>query len=351
MAKKSEVITVRPNTLTSQSAQSLGINEQRILFYSIFKIQENTNTVSFTKSEMEERFDVDLGSYKDIKKYLLELRSFGTDIQDEKSEKITVINAFSHLTYDNGLFSFRFNKEFLPAINKQKRFLLFGMKSIDKFRSKYSVYLYNFLKDRMFGDISSIRNIGLSEFKAIFKLEDDVYKGRNANFKARVWQPAMEEVNLYSDYHIEILTKGRGDNITYTIIRTENEDLSGGKKNKEFVCGLGKEIVDIGCHDCMKINKCPFPVKEIGSYPWDKDNITMNELYDFMSFQLWNNPHYSVYKRVKNHTNSELETIYYNYVLAQSNMDKITEENIENLFNEDRDRYENRFVYAQEDFD
>ena len=90
-----EVITVRPNTLNSENAVQLPIIAQRILFYSIYKIQHNQNTVSFTKQELNEAFGVDFGSYKDIKSHLKILRSFGIDIYNDDTEKLLFMNAFS----------------------------------------------------------------------------------------------------------------------------------------------------------------------------------------------------------------------------------------------------------------
>ena len=108
--KNKEVITLRPNTLHSPSAKQLSMNAQRILFYSIYSTQHNHDTVSFTKTELNEAFGVDFGSYKEIKNYLSSLRSFGIDIEQEGSERLMFINAFSYLIYNNGLFEFKFNE-------------------------------------------------------------------------------------------------------------------------------------------------------------------------------------------------------------------------------------------------
>ena len=95
--KNREIITVKPNTLHSKNAKQLSINEQRIMFYSIYKIQHSQNTVSFTKQELKEAFGVDFGSYKEVYKYLTSLRSFGIDVESEKDDRLLFVNAFTTL--------------------------------------------------------------------------------------------------------------------------------------------------------------------------------------------------------------------------------------------------------------
>lgn len=320
---KEEIITVRPNTLRSENSLPLNLTEQRILFFSIFKIQTNATSVSFTKMELEERFNVDFGSWRDIKNYLMNLRNFGMDVLNEKTDKIVIINAFSRLEYDNGLFTFKFTEEFLPAIDNQKRFLQFGMGSIEKFKCKYSIYLYDYLKDSMWGQISVKRNLSVKEMKSIFKIDESKYVGRIPNFKKRVWEPAMKEINLYTDYKIEIISKGRGERTVYTINRIENENLAAKKKVIEietFKCGLGKDFIDMGCSECMKINKCIFDVstKAIKNAPdsWDMGM----KLGLFMEENFWRNKYYSLTKRIDNKVASEMELAFYNYAINQEKL-------------------------------
>lgn len=340
---KNEVITVKPNTLRSPGSVSLGINDQRILFYSIYKIQTNATSVSFTKQELDEVFDIDFGSYKDIKNYLFRLRNFGAGFVNEKTQKISIVNAFSTLDYDNGLFTFKFNQDFLPTLNNQKRFLMFGMKSIEKFKCKYSIYLYDYLKDSMWGNISLKKNLSLKEFKDIFQLSEDKYKGRNTNFKSRVWQPAMDEINEYTDYKIQITTKGIGDKITFTIHRLENETINFSKTSSTeiFQCYLGKELIDYNCKDCMKINSCPFKVQDI--------SLNSNEAWKNISFYMeqnfWGNKYYSLPKRIRNNVASDLELAFYDFAIQQAKQfgnlsgEKIDEINVEIALEETKQMY------------
>lgn len=319
--KKQEIITLKPNTLRSPNSNLLNINEQRILFFSIFKIQTNASSVSFTKAELESTFNVDFGSFKEIKTYMNNLRSFGMDIVDEDTQKVIIVNAFSRLEYRNGLFNFKFNEDFLPQVNSQKRFLQYGMKSIEKFKCRYTVYLYDYLKDNMWGNISLKKNLSKTEFRSIFKIQNKY--DRNSNFESRVWRPALEEINKYTDYTVSIIPKGTGDRITYTVQRIENEDLSKPIEiafdNSEFTCQLGKNMIDTRCGDCMKINLCPFKV-DLNEMNWDSqydDNMYLKLSY-FMKYTFWDNRYYSLKNRISNKVASENEKIYYNMVIQKA---------------------------------
>lgn len=310
-SSKNETILIKPNALRGKGTIPLSMTEQRILFYSIYKIQHNKDSISFTKQEIDEIYDTDFGSYKDIKKYLRHLVTYGAELSDDDSEKAMFIPAFSALSYDKGLFTFKFNQMFLPAVEGNKRFFQLGMKSLRKFKCKYSIYLYDYLKDNMWGDYGTKRNLSLVEFKAIFKLEPTAYKGRNANFKARVWQPALEEINLFTDYFIEVIQAGRGDTATFTLLRVENEDLR--KSSKPFKCPLSKKILDWSCMECQQINRCNVRVtEEFFKY---KDEIPfyatdcLNAYYMYKTF--FGNPQYSVYERVRNNVANAYEVAFY----------------------------------------
>lgn len=328
--KNREIITVKPNTLHSKNAKQLSINEQRILFYSIYKIQHSQNTVSFTKQELKEAFGVDFGSYKEVYKYLTSLRSFGIDVESEKDDRLLFVNAFTTLYYDQGIFEFKFSEEFLPVVGDQKRFLQLGMQSVEQFKSHYSSYLYQWLKGNMWGIRRVVENIGLAEFKAIFKLEPSSYKGDNSHFRSRVWAPAVKEINNYTNYEIKIVAKGRGEAIRYTIIRIQNEDLAKqqaelkkGESGQKFECKLGLVSISGACSKCLRINKCPMHVsgKAWAMIP-ESDTDTLMGLECFLYYTFWDNENYDLITRIKNGVACQEELDYYSWIKDVCNIDE-----------------------------
>lgn len=344
---KKEVIVVRPETLRySSSQQLLPINCQRILFYAIRKFQNNTKSVSFSLSELQDYYHIDFGSWKEISEYMPKLRQFGMDVIDEKSGQIVGVNAFSVINYSRGtgIFNFKFTNEFLPQVSIQKRYLQYGPGQ-KSFKSKYTSYLYHWIKDNMYGKRDIVRNISLIEFKSIFLLPPTKYAGRNNNFKSRVWQPALDEINSYTGYYIEIEYKGKGENILYTIIRKENEEIvSNEVKTNEFTCHLGKERLDYGCEACYSINKCPFAVHFDTSLlpPQDVaiELYSQFTIHELMHYTFWSNPNYNVAKRVRNRVASEIELRYYNSVLEKNNITEmeIDKVSMDALFEKDKEQ-------------
>lgn len=341
---KNEIIRVRPETLYSTSQKVLTVNEQRILTFAILKIQTNYNSVSFTLSELEQVFNMKFGSWNNIKGYISNLRSFGIDIINEDTGQIYLVNAFSTLMYEKGkgLFTFKFNDEFLPTLHRQKRYLQYGMRGVGSFKSQYSLYLYHWLKDHMFGDISIKKDIGIHEFKEIFHVPSTKYKGRNNNFKARVWGPAVEEINEYTGYSIRIAIRGRGESTLFTIVREEDELLSKNISKDNFQCKLGKDIIDFGCADCMKINRCPFAVNispavlPSGATP---DNLTLFDIQTVIKETLWINKYYNVAKRVRNGVASDIERQYYDHVLEKRKVNELlcSNKQLDELMDEDKE--------------
>lgn len=354
--KKKEVIILKPNTLRSKNSSPLKINEQRILFYSIYKIQKSSTSVSFTKAELEERFGINFGTFKDISKYLSNLRNFGMDVMNEETNQIILTNAFSQLVYDNGLFLFRFNENFLPSIDRQKRFLQFGMAGISSFKCRYTIYLYDYLKDMMWGDITVKKNLSLGEFRDIFKLDPKKHTA-NKNFRTRVWYPAMEEINEYTDYQISIKAEGRGNTMRFSIYRLVNEDFTAKdsvSNGYEFKCSLGKNLIDFQCSQCMKINKCPYGVDD-EFYRANPDRPVSYRLRFFMENTLFVNKYYSLETRINNKCASHLELGYYNMLMEIERESRIysgdydTPISVEEALQRERKAFKEHIIDVKED--
>ena len=98
----------------------------------------------------------------------------------------------------------------------------------------------------MWGSRRVVENIGLAEFKAIFKLEPSSYKGDNSHFRSRVWAPAVKEINNYTNYEIKIVTKGRGEAIRYTLFVSRMKTLQNNRQNLKKVNPDKNSSVNLG---------------------------------------------------------------------------------------------------------
>lgn len=295
------------------------------MFYSIWKIQNNTNTVSFTKKELEEQFNTDFGSFKDISRYLKNLRTYGMGILNEQTERVIFVNAFSLLEYNDGMFRFEFTQSFLPTLKDQKRFIKYSMTDFSKFNCKYTLYLYDFIRHELWGNKRVKKNLSLKEFKAIFKLDENKYKNRNSNFENKVWSVALKEINTYTNYNISIEKSGQGDKTTFTIIRHEEDKQELPNlieaDTKQFKCYLDKDFIDSNCRDCFRINKCSFRVdKTISNFDklylnYVKDNYEyFYYLITYMYMYFWNLNYYNIFLRISNKVATDIEIKYYDFL-------------------------------------
>ena len=326
--KKEETIQIRPETYRkSKYSVNIDLKEQRILNYAIYKKQSNKDSVSFTLQELNAFYKVDFGSARKISHYITALRNFGFVFMDEENEEIVAMNAFSLLHYKEGVFTFKFTDVFLPAVNKTKRYLQLGFAGIQNFRCRFSLYLYNWLKDNMFGNITVKENISLETFRNIFLLEETQYKN-NGNFKLRVWEPAMQEINKFTGYRINIVAHGRGPTMRFTIYRLEDEIVEWKKERpkKEFKCYMDKSNIDFGCTQCERVNQCPLKLKISPIYTsiQNVEELSNFEMNQIMNDYFFMNPKYNLYLRINNGIATDLERRYYDHILAKRGITELS---------------------------
>lgn len=339
-------IIVKPGTLLGPYSKFLNINEQRILFFAIYKIQRDKNTVSYSLNELSEAFGgIKFGAFKRISGYVDSLLTYTTSVSNKK-DWVRGVTVFSFIEYKEGVFTFKFNDMFLPEIHRQNRYIRYGWTSIGQFKCQYTNYLYEFLKDNLWGP-NTQKVLTIDDFKKVFKVPEEKYQGKNANFRTRVWKPALEEINEFTGYIIDIKTIGKGDKMRFVIERIRDEVFDRKKeKAKMFECGLGVDLIGRHCSECLRINRCPFTVdippeivpegasiKELSTYDYEK---IMNEVF-------WHNRYYSLPKRIKNGTATYIEETYYTYILGCRNLSDslLTEAELEEIFQEEKDFFLN----------
>ena len=302
-----QIVNVRSRFLRSKRATPLSLSEQRILMYAIYKFQRNSH-VQFLKSELEEFYGINFGAYNKIHNYIEHLTHYGMDLNDEANERFIFVNAFEYISYSKGLFKFKFTETYFPQIQLQKeRFLQLGLSGFKQFQSVYTLYLYEYLKDNLWGPITKKENIDLETFRSIFYLKDSEYSNNNANFKLRCWGVAMREINEKTAYKIEIVSKGRGKHIQYNIRRIIDENFKKLNNASKFECKFGKPTITEQCSKCLYINRCNNKLDYAGS-------TTVGECFDVIRDITLKCPNYSLEARVKEGVCDEAEEKYWQYI-------------------------------------
>lgn len=179
-------------------------NEYRLTLYLISKIKKNDKHFRIQRISTKE-FSGLIGCDKDIYGYMKNLS------RSLLSKKISVlykngdrlhINWFSYTKYisNNGLLEVAFNKDLSPfLLNINQAYTKFFLNNVRKMKSKYSVRIYELLKQ--YEKIGK-RKIFLEDLRMYLGIEPDEYKQYN-DFKRRVVLTSQKEIKKYSDIYFD----------------------------------------------------------------------------------------------------------------------------------------------------
>lgn len=157
-------------------------------------------------------------NYQELKKAAKELSRMVITVQNTPDNfKIDPwdemdINVTSSCRYykNEGKISLRFSEEILPYISNLKtRFTQYQAQYVMPMRSSYGIRLYE-LCLQWLGDE---REFSVGEFKRLFGLEKKY--PRLEQLKRRVIQPALDDINTYSDIRVEFGQRKAGRRVTH----------------------------------------------------------------------------------------------------------------------------------------
>ena len=199
-------IIVKRNELISRAAYRIDHMEQLILLAALSEVESkeaisdnhmyNVNIAQLAASAGVSKTSF----YSNIKNAAQKLKRREISIPSNGGK--TLVSGFiqSYEYQDSkGSLSIRFNKDIIPYISLIKdSFVAYKFKQVAKFKSSYSVRLYELLIQRL--DISNIRIIELHDLRHLFQLGKsyELY----SNIKLKVITPAMKDINTYSDINV-----------------------------------------------------------------------------------------------------------------------------------------------------
>ncbi len=280
----------------------------RIMAISFAKIQdaeedlEGSIKVQINTSELRALLNVSgNGLYENLNKASAELTGKSIGITDETSHTFTYIAVVTAATFSGGVFSIEYNKKLNNYLkNLNSSFTLLDLSTMLSFKSNYSFRLCEYLKSRAYSPKGinikeySIQ-VSLAELKLILgvinadqpsirrylnnkdnpNFEEAVEQAADQqfkdfrDFKKRVMQPAIDEINKKSDMDIEVeyLKAGYGGKVKSLkfIVRYKKDNNITIKTEydpeKIKFCEDVKKIIeeDISLADALKIS-------EIASY-------------------------------------------------------------------------------------
>ena len=207
-----ELVVVKANSLIEASYR-LTINEIRILALTVGVMDPNSNqqVFDFTVADFVREFpEIQLkNAYKEIQVAIKKL--YDRSVRTEDKNRITDFRWVSSKTYykNEGRFRIALTNEVMPYLTQIKgQFTRYQLRHISAFNSVYSIRIYELCSQyKSKGE----REISLEDLKKWLQVEDK-YK-QLKDFKRRVLEPSMMEINEKSDLYIEYEQIKRGRSI------------------------------------------------------------------------------------------------------------------------------------------
>ena len=216
---KNELV-VKDNALINAS-YNLEVTEQRLILLAIINARETGKGIT-ADSKLEihahdyaSRFDVsNSGAYKALKEAVNNLfdRQFSFKESDKKGNLGIVRSRWvSRIKYidTTATLEITFAPDVVPLITRlEQHFTSYQLKQVSQLTSKYAIRLYEFLI--AWREVGKVPQIELDDFRNRLGLDDNEYTAMN-NFKKRVLEPSIQQINEHTDITVayEQHKKGR----------------------------------------------------------------------------------------------------------------------------------------------
>ena len=203
------MLVVKDNALINAS-YSLELTEQRLILLAILNARETGKGITAESrleihaSEYAKHFDVSNdAAYKALKDAVDNLfnRQFSYSQFHKDTDKLKKVRSrwVSRVAYveELAILEITFAPDVVPLITRlEQHFTSYQLEQISQLNSKYAVRLYEILI--AWREVGKVPQIELEELRNKLGVEDGEYE-RIANFKTRVLDPAIKQINDYTD--------------------------------------------------------------------------------------------------------------------------------------------------------
>lgn len=197
----------------SKLNHGLTLNQMQLLAYAIYSTQQNGET-EFNKANFEKKFGIEKYQTFHAKQDAQKLLGLQFSIEDLENNYFEYWNVFGSIKYKEGLFTFRWNEEFVPHILelKDKWYITTDLSITANFRSSFSWILYDFLKahygywHKPISKEALMRLFGVENVKS--------YSGNTGLLKKKVLDAAIAEINKYTEFEVWYKEERNGRSIT-----------------------------------------------------------------------------------------------------------------------------------------
>ena len=210
-------LVVKANELIQKSRFNLSLQQQKIVLYLISQIMpqdDDFKLYSFTIPEFCRVCGITVESgknYQDVKNAIKEIadKSLWIRLQNGKSTLVRWIEK-PYIDDNSGIVQIKLDADMKPYLLQLKEnFTQYELLWTLNFKSKYTIRLYELVKSIHYHELDTYsREFELEELRRMLGAE--TYKTYQT-FKVRVLEPAIEEINQYSDKNVsyEPIKNGR----------------------------------------------------------------------------------------------------------------------------------------------
>ena len=194
-----DYVVSKSNILVQKNRYNLSVPEQKTIAFicSMIKPVEVLDKINSVPYQLEYEFD--------IRKYCQIC-----NIDDKPDEEVLCRwLAKVRTNKRSGIAHIKLDEDLVPYLfDLKNRFTSYGLRNILCMKSQYSIRLYELLKSYK---IQVTKTFTIEEFKKLLMIEDIKSYNRFPDLRRKVLEPAMKEINEYTDIDVtyrEIL-KGR----------------------------------------------------------------------------------------------------------------------------------------------
>lgn len=189
----------------------LTLNQMQLLAFAIYSTQQNGST-EFHKVDFERKFGIEKYQTVHAKQDAQKVMSIMFSVEDLENNYFEYWNVFSSIKYKEGLFTFRWNEEFIPHILELKdKYITTDLTIASKFKSSFTWTLYDYIKGHYNFWYKNISKDGLLK---LFGVENTkTYTENTAQFKRAVLDRAIKEINQYTELDVTYDVEKEGRSI------------------------------------------------------------------------------------------------------------------------------------------
>jgi plasmid replication initiation protein len=244
-----KTLVVAKSNKVIESSYRLTLNEQRFVLACIAKIKKGRavsveDRFEVSAAEFATVFDMTVDqAYRELQEVAERLYARSVTIQnpDPNDPRITHMKTrwISSIAYipQHGALVLRFAKDIIPFISLlEGSFKPYLLESVAGMSSIYGIRFYELL---MQWESKGEREIALDELKRMLELEGQYAAIKD--FKLRVLEPAMRDINEHSDLEASYTQRKAGRVVTHLIFKFQPK---AGKRDKKAVVKITKAEIE-----------------------------------------------------------------------------------------------------------